>query len=143
VREAQLKQQVGVIEQETERQKMVLEAQGLAQKRAIEGYTYQEERGFDVAEKVGANEGVGQMTNLGIGMGLMVGVGGTVGNAVGGLLQNTMGNLNNQLPPTAPPHPPASTADGFESRLAKLELLKGKIPNEMYNAKMQEILDSI
>ena len=30
---------------------MVAEAQGLAQKRILEGYTYQEEREFDVAER--------------------------------------------------------------------------------------------
>jgi len=31
--------------------RMVAEAQGLAQKRILEGYTYQEEREFDVAER--------------------------------------------------------------------------------------------
>ena len=35
------------------------------------------------------------------------------------------------------------TVSEFEVRLAKLEKLKGKIPNEQYNAKMQEILNSI
>lgn len=36
----------------------------------------------------------------------------------------------------------AELAD-FEIRLKKLEVLKGKIPNELYEAKLQEILDSI
>ena len=93
VAEAQLRQQVGVIEQQTQAQRMIIEAQGIAQKRALEGFTYQDERGFDVAERVASNEAVGQMSNLGIGLGVLTGVGGTVGGAVGGIMQNTLGNL--------------------------------------------------
>lgn len=95
VAEAQLRQQVGVIEQQTQAQRMIIEAQGIAQKRAMEGFTYQEERGFDVAQRVASNEAVGQMSNLGIGLGVMAGVGGTVGGAVGGMMQNTLGSLPN------------------------------------------------
>lgn len=93
VAEAQLRQQVGIIEQQTQAQRMVIEAQGLAQKRSAEGYSYQDERGFDVAERVASNEAVGQMTNMGVGLGMMAGVGGTVGAAVGGMMQNTMGDV--------------------------------------------------
>ena len=70
---------------------MVIEAQGIAQKRSLEGYTYQDERGFDVAERVAGNQAVGQFTNMGIGMGMISGIGGTVGNTVGGTLQQTLG----------------------------------------------------
>ena len=91
VGEAQLRQQTGLIDQDTEKQKMIMEAEGLAQKRALEGYTYQQERGFDVAEAMASNEAVGQMTNMGLGMGMMTGIGGTVGATVGGMMQNTMG----------------------------------------------------
>ena len=52
VAEAKLRQQIGVIDRQTAAQRMVIEAQGIAQKRSIEGYTYQDERGFDAAEKV-------------------------------------------------------------------------------------------
>lgn len=146
IRDAQLRQQVGVIDQETERQRMVIEAQGIAQKRALEGYTYQQERGFDVAEKIGANEAVGQMTNLGVGLGMMTGVGGTVGAAVGGVMQDTMGAfVQPQQPPApgdAPEGAPGGVAD-FAERLKKLELLKGKIPDALYEEKMREILASI
>ena len=59
------------------------------QSEAQEGYTYAQERGFDVAEKVAQNEAVGQFTNMGVGLGTMAGVGGAVGgvvgNAVGGV----------------------------------------------------------
>ncbi|MDR3289499.1 MAG: SPFH domain-containing protein [Peptococcaceae bacterium] len=136
VKEAQLRQQVGVIEQQTEAQRMVIEAQAAAQKRALEGYSYQDERGFDVAERVASNEAVGQMTNLGVGMGMIAGVGGTVGGAVGGMVSNAIGGAMN------PQQPQPATVD-IASRIANLELLKGKISDELYNTKMQEILAEI
>ncbi len=70
---------------------MILEAEGKAAKRQIEGYTYQQERSFDVAEGVAKNEG-GNMTNLGVGLGVMAGV----GNVVGGIVNNSMENAVNQ-----------------------------------------------
>lgn len=91
VAEAKLRQQTGLIDQETQKQRMILEAEGVAQKRALEGYTYQDERGFDVAERVASNESVGQMTNIGVGLGMMAGVGGTVGPMVSGMMHNTIG----------------------------------------------------
>ena len=176
IAEARLRQQTGLIDQETQKYRMILEAEGLAQKRALEGFTYHDERGFDVAERVASNEAVGQMTNIGVGMGMMAGVGGPVGSAVGGIMSNTMGAViapmggqmnaqsplagqppilgqapvgeqppavETEVPTTAPTTVPEAGADDFEQRIAKLEKLKGKIPEEMYNAKMQEILSSI
>lgn len=84
VAEAQLRQRVGIIEQQTEAQRMVIEAEGIAKKRITEGYNYQQERGFDVAEKVAANEGAGNFSSAGIGLGMMAGIGGAVGGAVSG-----------------------------------------------------------
>lgn len=91
VEEAKLRQQVGIIDQQTAAQRMVIEAQGIAQKRSLEGYTYQDERGFDVAERVAGNQAIGQFTNMGIGMGMISGIGGTVGNQVGSILKGTLG----------------------------------------------------
>ena len=142
VAEAKLRQQTGLIDQETQKQRMILEAEGIAQKRALEGFTYQDERGFDVAERVASNEAVGQITNMGVGLGMMAGVGGTVGSVVGGMMQNTMGGVLGGAQ-QAQSITTQETAPSFEERLAKLELLKGKIPDEMYNAKMQELLNSI
>ncbi len=102
--EAKLRQQVGVIDQQTTAQRMVIEAQGLAQKRTLEGFTYQDERGFDVAERLASNQAVGQMANMGIGMGMIAGVGGTVGNQVGAMLQDTLGK-NSQNAPSGQPAP--------------------------------------
>ncbi|WP_027438489.1 SPFH domain-containing protein [Lachnospira multipara] len=93
VAEAKIKQQVGIIEQETESRKMVIEAQGIAEKRKTEGYTYQQERGFDVAEKVAENEGAGNFSSAGIGLGMMAGVGGAVGSAVGGVFGNSIDSM--------------------------------------------------
>ncbi|MBR5518820.1 MAG: SPFH domain-containing protein [Clostridia bacterium] len=95
IAEAKLRQNVSVIEQETERQKMIIEAQGLASKREIEGYTYAQERGFDVAESFAGNEGGGNMANLGIGLGVMTGVGGTVG----GIVSDSIGSVVNPVKP--------------------------------------------
>ena len=94
IAEAKLHQSVSIIEQETEKQKMILKAEGLAQKRSIEGYTYQQERGFDVAQTVAGNEGSGNMSNLGIGLGVMAGVGGTVG----GLVNDSISSAVNSQP---------------------------------------------
>ena len=98
IAEAKLRQQVSVIDAQTEAQKVVIDSQAQATKRVQEGYTYAQERGFDVAEKVAANEGVGQMTNLGVGLGTMAGVGGVVGGVVG----NAVGDALNNTAPVAP-----------------------------------------
>jgi membrane protease subunit (stomatin/prohibitin family) len=109
VAEANIRQRVGVIDQQTKAQRMVIEAMGLAQKRSTEGYTYRDERGFDVAERVAANEASGQFANLGIGMGLISGLGSSVSGTVGGMVQNSLGNvLPGQPPAQTTPTPPVS-----------------------------------
>ena len=99
IAEAELKKKVGIIEQQQKKEQMIIEAEGIAEKRKKEGYTYQQERGFDVAEEVAKNEGnSGNLTGLGMGLGMMAGtgmaVGGMVNNAVGGALNNTMNQAN-------------------------------------------------
>ena len=93
IAEAKLRQQTDIIYAQTEAQKTVIDSQAQATKRAQEGYTYQQERGFDVAEKVAANEAVGEFTNMGIGFGTMAGVGGAVGGMVGGMMHDVMGGI--------------------------------------------------
>ncbi|MBE6856499.1 MAG: SPFH domain-containing protein [Ruminococcus sp.] len=99
IAEAKLKQQVGIIEQQTAAQRMVIQSQAMATKRQQEGYTYQQERGFDVAEQVAQNEAVGQFTNLGVGLGTMAGVGGAVGGVVGTAINGAVAGIGSQ-PPT-------------------------------------------
>ena len=107
VADAQIRQQVGVIDQETQAKRTVIEAQGIAQKRNLEGFTYQQERGFDVAEKVAQNEGTGNFSSAGIGLGMIAGIGGTVGGAVSGVISNAIDPLKqtplaNTSSPAAP-----------------------------------------
>ena len=83
IAEAKLRQQTDIIYAQTEAQKIVIDSQAQATKRAQEGYTYQQERGFDVAQDAARNEGTGQFTNMGIGLGMMAGVSGGIANMVG------------------------------------------------------------
>ncbi len=83
ITEAKLRQETDIIYAQTEAQKVVIDSKAQATKREQEGYTYSQERSFDVAEKAVQNEAIGQMTNLGIGVGTMVGVGGVVSDVVG------------------------------------------------------------
>ncbi len=59
IAEAQLRQQVGVIDANTEAQKTIILSQANAKKRETEGYTYQQEREFDVQQSA-ASESVGK-----------------------------------------------------------------------------------
>ena len=89
VAEAELQKKVGIIEQEKKKEQMIIEAEGIAEKRKKEGYTYQQERGFDVAEGVAKNEGsAGNFAGMGIGLGMMAGVGGSVGGVVTGAIKD-------------------------------------------------------
>lgn len=82
IAEARLHQQTEVIAAQTAAQKVVIDSQAQATKRQQEGYTYQQERGFDVAQDAARNEGTGQFTNMGIGLGMMSGIGSTIGASV-------------------------------------------------------------
>lgn len=90
IAEAKIKQQTEIINAETEAQKKVIDSKAKAKKRLQEGYTYQQERGFNVAEKMAENEAVGEFNNMGIGIGTMAGVGGAVGNMIGGMMTETV-----------------------------------------------------
>lgn len=96
IAEARLRQQTDIIYAQTEAQKTVIDSQAQATKRAQEGYTYQQERGFDVAQTVAGNEAVGEFANMGIGLGMVSGVGGTVGGIVGGAVNNAFAGINVQ-----------------------------------------------
>ena len=113
IAEAKLRQQTDIIYAQTEAQKVVIDSQAQATKRAQEGYTYQQERGFDVAEKVAQNEAVGEFTNMGIGFGTMAGVGGAVGGMVGGMMNDAINTAQ------APAEQPQQAA-GCENCGAKL-----------------------
>ena len=140
IAEAKLKQQTDLIYAETEAQKTIIDSKAQATKRAQEGYTYQQERGFDVAEKVAQNEAVGEFTNMGVGFGTMAGVGGAVGGMVGGMMNDAMGAAMNP----APTNPTDSMAD-FKSKVEKLTVMKeaGMLSKEEFNSMKAKLLSEI
>ena len=138
IAEAKLKQQTDIINAETQAQKTVIDSKAQATKRAQEGYTYQQERGFDVAEKVAQNEAVGEFTNLGIGFGTMAGVGGAVGGMVGAQMQDAV-NLASA---------PLSSADDmadFKAKVEKLSIMRenGILSDDEFNSKKAKLLSEI
>lgn len=96
IAKAKLQQQTDIIEAETKAQKIVIDSKAQATKRAQEGYTYQQERGFDVATEVARNDAVGQFTNMGVGLGTMAGVGGAVGGVVSGAINTAITAVTEQ-----------------------------------------------
>lgn len=141
IAEAKLRQQTDIIYAQTEAQKVVIDSQAQATKRAQEGYTYAQERGFDVAEKVAQNEAVGQFTNMGVGLGTMAGVGGAVGGVVGGAVNNAMNAA------TQPAQPAQTTDDmaAFKAKVEKLTVMKeaGVITEEEFNQMKAKLLSGI
>lgn len=75
--------------------RMDIESEAMARKRAREGYTYQQEKGFDVLKTAAGNEAQpGQMMGTGMGLGMGLTLGGSFGNAMGNMADNTMGSMN-------------------------------------------------
>ena len=142
ITEARIRQQTQVIDAETEAQKTVIASQAVATKRAQEGYTYQQERGFDVAQDVAKNEATGQFTNMGVGLGTMAGVGG----AVGGLVGNA---VNGALDSTGSPQPqqpvPSNDMTAFQAKLQKLQMMKdaNMLFDQEFAQLKQQLLTSI
>ncbi len=99
---AQTKAQAEMVAAQTEAQKIKLEADALAFKRSTEGYTYQQERQFDVLKSAVENTGSssaagmsGEFMQLGAGLGVM--------GVVGDMMKNNMnvmsGAFNTQEQP--------------------------------------------
>ena len=145
VAEAKLKQQTDLIYAQTAAQKVIIDSQAQATKRAQEGYTYAQERGFDVAEKVAQNEAVGQFTNMGIGLGTMAGVGGAVGGVVGGAVNNAFGSIPQPVPQVQPAEQPADPMAAFKVKVDKLTMLKeaGIISDEEFAQMKAKLLSEI
>ena len=140
VAEAKLKQQTDIIYAQTEAQKVIIDSQAQATKRAQEGYTYQQERGFDVATKIAENEAVGEFTNMGVGFGTMAGVGGAVGGLVGSMMSDAVNSA------TAPaPKPAGDSMTDFKQKLEKLMLMKemGALSEEEFAAAKANLLSQL
>ena len=143
IAEAKLRQQTDLIYAQTQAQKVIIDSQAQATKRAQEGYTYAQERGFDVAVRVAQNEAVGQFTNLGVGLGTMAGVGGAVGGVVSSAVNGAMSAAAE--PPTPATEAPADDMAAFKAKVDKLTLMKqaGLISEEEFSSMKTELLKSI
>lgn len=141
IAEAKLRQQTEIINAETEAQKVVIDSKAQATKRAQEGYTYQQERGFEVAEKVAENEAVGQFTNMGVGLGTMAGVGGAVGSVVGNAINGAMNTVAEQPAQSQPTDDMAV----FKAKVEKLNIMKnsGMISDEEFENLKNQLLSTI
>lgn len=141
IAEAKLRQQTEIINAETEAQKVVIDSKAQATKRAQEGYTYQQERGFEVSEKVAENEAVGQFTNMGVGLGTMAGVGGAVGSVVGNAVNGAMNTVAEQPAQSQPTDDMAV----FKAKVEKLNIMKnsGMISDEEFENLKNQLLSAI
>lgn len=142
IAEAKLRQQTDIIYAQTEAQKVVIDSQAQATKRKQEGYTYQQERGFDVATEVARNEAVGQFTNMGVGLGTMAGVGGAVGGVVGSAVSDALNSAKEQ--PAAQVQP-ADEMSAFKAKVEKLNVMKnaGLITEEEFAKLKEELIKTI
>ena len=142
ITEAKIRQQTQVIDAETEAQKTVIASQAMATKRAQEGYTYQQERGFDVAQDVAKNEATGQFTNMGVGLGTMAGVGGAVGGLVGNAVNGALDSAGSPQP-----QQPAPSDDmaAFQAKLQKPQMMKdaNMLSDQEFAQLKQQLLTSI
>ena len=142
IAEAKLRQQTDLIHAQTEAQKLVIDSKAQATKRQQEGYTYAQERGFAVAEKVAQNEAVGQFTNMGVGLGTMAGVGGAVGSLVGGAVNQAMDAAKE--PAAAAPQEQQDLA-AFKAKNEKLGAMKeaGLISDAEFQSMKEKLLSEI
>lgn len=134
---AQLRQKVGIIDQQTSAHRMGIESAALAQKRAQEGYTYQSERAYDVAEKVAQNEGIGDFSSAGIGLGMMGGIAGGMGAVVSGITNEAFNPISAS--------DDSDDMDSFKRKLDKLKLMKesGMLTDEEFNDEKKKLLSSL
>lgn len=94
VNEAKIKRRTARLEAEGNAVKMNIESEAIAKKRQLEGYTYQQEAGFDVMRKAASNEGMSStFMGAGMGLGMGLGVGGTFGQGMQNISQNTMNQM--------------------------------------------------
>lgn len=160
------------MQQDTDARGVIVDSNAQAIKRKQEGYTYQQERGFDVAEKTAQNEGAGNFAAAGMGVGVGLGTMGAAAQAVGGLYNDALSNIGlNTQQQTSPQvtkdnsmfegidlsgvgldstekaevTQPANAKASRKERLLEIkELLDdGIITQEEYNEKRKEILNEI
>ncbi len=165
---ADYRRRVGVIDHtgEIQKRKMDIDAKRYEQEQL--GFTYQQERGFDVMEKVAENEGSGSdLRNAAMGIGMGFGVGGVFGDAITNISNNTM--MSSLTEPVTPPSTPNDSLGGmpgmidlkdeastpaaskdddmskFKKKLEKLAMMKeaGILSDEEFAEQKKMLLDEI
>ncbi len=165
---ADYQRRVGIIDHtgEVQKRKMDIDAKRYEQEQL--GFTYQQERGFDVMEKVAENEGSGSdLRNAAMGIGMGFGVGGAFGDAITNISNNTM--MSSLTEPVTPPpaqndsfggipgmidlkeetSAPAKSNDddmsAFKKKLEKLNMMKeaGLLSEEEFAEQKKLLLDEI
>ena len=97
INEAKIKRRTARLEAEGNAVKMNIESEAIARKRQVEGYTYQQEAGFDVMRKAASNEGMSStFMEAGMGLGMGLGVGGTFGQGMQNIAQNTVNQMQSE-----------------------------------------------
>lgn len=96
IERANIEQKEELIRANTEAQKKIIDSKAEAEKRIQEGYTYQQQRSYDIAQDIAKNEAKGQISNIGVGMGAALGISGKISNLVGDSL-NKIEPINNVI----------------------------------------------
>ncbi len=102
---ARLVQKSSYINEETEAQRIIMRAQAMATKRATEGYTYQEEKGFEMTAEAIKNLGKGggnSLTDMAVQAVAAKSVGDTLGNYVSSSIGNAIGHTSGGEKTTCP-----------------------------------------
>lgn len=90
---------IAMINADIEAQKNIIASKAKAISREQEGYTYQEEKQYEINKELAKNEAIGQFSNVGIGIGLMGGLGSTIGNKVSEKIVGAYSDNKNQVCP--------------------------------------------
>ena len=96
--DAEVEKNLSKIEAEKEAQKIKIEAEAQSTKRSLEGYTYQQEKSYEIGKEVARNEAVGQYTNLGVGLGMISSMSGAVGDKISNTVTGAFASTNNICP---------------------------------------------
>lgn len=94
----ELDKSISDIEATTDANRIKIESDALATKRNLEGYSYQEEKGFEVGKELAKNEAVGQFTNMGVGLGIMSGTTSSLTDKVSRQVTGAFTTLGNTCP---------------------------------------------
>lgn len=88
----------------------ILEGYAKAKERAVQGFTYQQERQFDILESAAGNEGTaGAAMGAGMGLGMGVGMGGAFGTQLNAMAGQAMAPQSPAPGAAVPPPPPGTS----------------------------------